>query len=80
VVDVEKRLTDDGNGSWFSHLQLPARPNAKRELGGRPTKNDFAKLAPFFFGFRRYLNDDEARLIASSILKRNVKVAVFFDS
>jgi len=49
-------------------------------LDRRPTENDFAKLTPFFLRFRWYLSDGDARLIASRILKRNVKVAVLFRS
>jgi hypothetical protein len=79
VVDVEKCLTDDGNGSWFSQLQLSARPNPKREFGGRPIENNFAKLTPFFLWFRRYLSDNDAGLLAGRILERNMKVAVQFS-
>jgi hypothetical protein len=49
----------------------------KREPRPRPTKNYVANLAPL--RFRRYFNNNDPRLVASRILKRNVNVAVRFD-
>jgi hypothetical protein len=51
VVNIEKRLTRDGDDSRFSDLQLSAGSHAKRELCVRPTENNFAKLTPFFVWF-----------------------------
>ncbi len=76
VVNVEKRLTRDGDDPRFSDLQLSAGSHAKRELWVRPAENNFAKLTPFFVWFCRYLSHNDSRLVAGGVLKRNVNVAV----
>ena len=76
VVNVEKRLTRDGDDSRFSDLQLSAGSHAKRELCVRPTENNFAKLTPFFVWFCRYLSHNDPWLVAGRILKRDVKIPV----
>jgi hypothetical protein len=63
VVNVEKRLTRDGNDSRFSDLQLSAGSQAKRELWVRPTENNFAKLTPSFVWFCRYLSHNDPWLV-----------------
>jgi hypothetical protein len=76
VVDVEKRLTRDSDDSRLSDLQLSSRSNAKGELGGRPTENNFAKLTPFFLRFCRYLCHNNTGLIAGRVLQRNLEIVV----
>jgi len=75
VVNIEKRLARDGDNSRLSDLQLSAGSHAKRELCVRPSENNFAKLTPVFVWFCRYLSHNDSRLVAGSVLKRNVKVA-----
>jgi len=55
-----------------------SRASVKRELRTGPTENRVANLTPLRFG--RYFADDNSRFIASRIRKRNVKIAVRFDS
>ena len=75
MVNVEKRLTRDGDDSRFSDRQLSAGSHAKMELCVRPTENNFAKLTPSFVWFCRYLSYNDPWLVAGGVLKRNVKVA-----
>ena len=76
MVNIEKRLTRDGDDSRFNDLQLSAGSHAKRELCVRPTENNLAKLTPFFVWFCRDLSHNDLWLVAGGVLKRNVKVAV----
>ena len=74
MADVEERLADHCDHRRLSELEFSARPDAKRNLDSRPSKNNLAKLTPL--RFLRYFSDDDARLVASRILERNVKVAI----
>jgi hypothetical protein len=80
VVNIEKRLTRDGDDSRFSERQLSAGSHAKRKLCVRPTENNFAKLTPFFVWLCWYLSHNDPWLVAGGVLKRNVKVAVSLRS
>src|SRR5215469_11438606 len=78
MADVEKGFANNGDDQRFAELQLSTRSDAKRKLDLRPTKYNFAKVTPL--RFCRYLNHNHAGLVASHILKRDVKVTVFFCS
>jgi hypothetical protein len=59
-------------------LQFSTGSDAKRKFDFRPTKYNFTKFTPLRFCW--YLNHNTAWLVASHILKGDVKVAVFFCS
>jgi hypothetical protein len=62
-------------GGWAIFSFLPDRTRNGNWTSVQP-KYNFAQLTPL--RFCRYLNYDDARLIASRILQRYVKVAVLF--
>ena len=70
MTDIEKCFASNGNDGSLIERQLPSRASAKRESRMRPTKNSFPKLAPLRLHW--YFNNNDPRLVAGRILKRNV--------
>jgi hypothetical protein len=80
MVNVEERLTRDGDDPRFSDLQLSAGSYAKRELWVRPTENNVAKLTPSFVWFRHRWRRRNVRLKSHSRTTRTIPSSNGFES
>ncbi len=77
MTDIKERFAGHGDDGSLIERQPPSRASVKRESRLRLTENRVANLTPLRFGW--YFNNNDARFIASRILKRDVKIAVRFD-
>jgi hypothetical protein len=75
-VRYRENLTDNCNDRPLSDVQFYTGADAKRKLTLRPAKYNFAKFTPS--RFCRYFCYDDARFVASCILKGDVRVVVLF--
>ncbi len=77
VADVPKRFANNGDDRRFVDCKFSRRANVQRKARPRPTENRLTNLTPL--RFRRYFDNNNAGLVASGILKRNMQVAIRFD-
>ena len=77
MTDIEERSARNGDDGSLIERQLLSRASVKRKSRTCPTKDRVANLTPSRFG--RHLNDNDPRLIAGGVLKRNMNVTVRFD-
>src|SRR4029453_9851450 len=71
---VPIRFPDDCNDRRFTEGQLLRRASVKRKACGSPTKNGCANLTPL--RLCRYFTDNDAGLVTSYILQRNIQVPI----
>jgi hypothetical protein len=70
VANVEVRLADNSDHRRFIDHQLLGGASVKREARRCPTKNRGPNFTPL--RFCRYFNNNDSRLVASRICKRNM--------
>ena len=78
MADVEKGFATNSDNQRLRDLQFSTGSHAEWKLGVRPAKYNVAEVTPFRFCW--YFGHDSAGLVASHILKTNMKVAVCFCS
>jgi hypothetical protein len=74
VPDIPKCLADYSDDRRFVDRKFSRRANVQGESGPRPTENGFANFTAR--RFCRYFTDDDSRLIAGRVSKRNVQITV----
>jgi hypothetical protein len=74
MTDIEERFARNCDDGSLIERQIFRRASVKRESRRRPTKKRIPNLTPL--RFRWHFNNNDARLVASRILKRDVKIAV----
>src|SRR5205809_8013674 len=73
VPDIPERLADYCDDRRFVDRKFSRRANVQGESRARPTENSCANLTPL--RFCRYLTDNNARPVATRVLKRQMQIA-----
>src|SRR5438876_6122907 len=78
MTDIEERFAGNGDDRSLIERQLLSGTSVKRESRTCPTENRVANLTPLWFSW--YFTDNDSRLVSCCVLKRNVQIAVRFNS
>jgi hypothetical protein len=78
VRDIPKCLADYCDDRRFVDRKFSSRVNMQGNSRRRPTENGFANFTPS--RFCRYFADDDSRLRVRRVSKRNVQIAIRFNS